>query len=262
MGHPPRCRRHPRPQPGWTTGASASWSPKRTSEPPTEPTLRDLQRGAHRRLRDGLRHPQPDLDLPVHRRDPAGRDLPRETGAARRRRRPHPPAGRRPGPPDGRAGCGQPRMEAGPGGQRNVARRPSRYLSRGAPPGRPPRVLSNTLAAGRPSPRGRPHEGVARRDVRAPRDGRTAQAIRRHAVRPRHRVRPRRGTPAARTSHARSRPRDTSDGPVRVFGAAPRRPAGAARPRFTRAASTSPRGRTGFARSRLARVRGSVGAAR
>ena len=45
------------------------------------------QRGAHRRLRDRLRDPQSHLDLPVHRHDPAGRGLPRRTGAAGRRRR-------------------------------------------------------------------------------------------------------------------------------------------------------------------------------
>ena len=45
------------------------------------------QRGAHRRLRDRLRDPQSHLDLQVHRHDPAGRGLPRGTGAAGRRRR-------------------------------------------------------------------------------------------------------------------------------------------------------------------------------
>ena len=45
------------------------------------------QRGAHRRLRDRLRDPQSHLDLQVHRHDPAGRVLPRGTGAAGRRRR-------------------------------------------------------------------------------------------------------------------------------------------------------------------------------
>ena len=34
-------------------------------------------RGAHRRLRDRLRDPQPHLDHPVHRHDPAGRGVPR-----------------------------------------------------------------------------------------------------------------------------------------------------------------------------------------
>ena len=45
------------------------------------------QRGAHRRLRDRLRDPQSHLDLQVHRYDPAGRGLPRQTGPAGRRRR-------------------------------------------------------------------------------------------------------------------------------------------------------------------------------
>ncbi len=46
------------------------------------------QPGARRRLRDGLRSPQPHLDLPVHRRDPAGGGLPPGSGPAGRRRRP------------------------------------------------------------------------------------------------------------------------------------------------------------------------------
>ena len=52
-----------------------------------EPTLRDLSDGAHRRLRDRLRRPQPDLDLALHRHDAAGGDLPRGARAAGRRRR-------------------------------------------------------------------------------------------------------------------------------------------------------------------------------
>ena len=42
------------------------------------------QRGAHRRLRDRLRDPQPNLDLQVHRYDAAGRRLPRPTRPAGR----------------------------------------------------------------------------------------------------------------------------------------------------------------------------------
>ena len=59
-----------------------------------EPTLGDLQRGADRRLRDRLRGPQPDLDLAVHRHDPAGGALPRGTRAAGRRRGPRALPGR------------------------------------------------------------------------------------------------------------------------------------------------------------------------
>ncbi len=45
------------------------------------------QRGGHLRLRDRLRDAQPHLDLQVHRHDPSGRGLPRETCPAGRRRR-------------------------------------------------------------------------------------------------------------------------------------------------------------------------------
>ena len=67
-------------------------------------------RSTHRRLRDGLWHPQPDLDLPVHRRDPTGRGLPR-SGSCSPATPPTSTRRMRPGPPDRRAGCGEPRME-------------------------------------------------------------------------------------------------------------------------------------------------------
>ena len=79
------------------------------------------QRGAHRRIRDRLRDPQPHLDLQVHRHDSAGRGLPPGTGAAGRRRRTRASPGRRTGPPDRRAGCGEPGMEARPGRHRDIA---------------------------------------------------------------------------------------------------------------------------------------------
>ena len=53
-----------------------------------EPTLQDVREALVARRRDGLRGPQPDLDLPLHRHDPAGRVLPRRPGADRGRRRP------------------------------------------------------------------------------------------------------------------------------------------------------------------------------
>ena len=89
----------------------------------TEPTLQDLSAGAHRRMRDRLRRPQSDLDLEVHRYDPAGRDLPRPTGPAGRRRRPRAFPDRWTGPQHRCAGCGESRMEAGPGGQGHVTRK-------------------------------------------------------------------------------------------------------------------------------------------
>ena len=74
-------------------------------------------RGARRRLRDGLRGAQPDLDLPVHRHVAAGGLLPRRPCAAGRRRRPRASPAGRPGPQHRRAGRREPGMEAGPGGR-------------------------------------------------------------------------------------------------------------------------------------------------
>ena len=80
-------------------------------------------RGAHRRRRDRLRRAQPDLHLPLHRHDPAGGVLPQGTGAARGRRRARASPARRAGPQHRCAGRREPRMEAGPGGQRDITRR-------------------------------------------------------------------------------------------------------------------------------------------
>ena len=122
------------------------------------------QRGAHRRIRDRLRDPQSHLDLQVHRYDPAGRGLPRRTGAAGRRRRTRAFPGRWTGPQDRRAGCGESGMEAGPGGQPDIAGKPPGYLPRRAPPGRCPRAAQHD-GAGRASPPRRTHEGPARHHV-------------------------------------------------------------------------------------------------
>ena len=62
-----------------------------------EPTLRRAPRGAHRRLRHGLRRAQRDVDLAVHRHGPAGGVLPRAARAPRRRRRARALARRRQG---------------------------------------------------------------------------------------------------------------------------------------------------------------------
>ena len=100
------------------------------------------QRGADGRLRHRLRRAQPDLDLEVHRRHPAGSGLPRPPGAAGRRRRAHPlPRGRAGDRPRG-AGCGQPRVEARPGGQGHLAGEPPGHLPRRAAPGRGPRTAA------------------------------------------------------------------------------------------------------------------------
>ena len=79
-------------------------------------------RGPHRRVRDRLRDPRRHLAHPVHRHDPAGRGLPQGTGPAGRRRRPRAFPGRWSGPQHRRAGCGEPGLEAGPGGARGSRR--------------------------------------------------------------------------------------------------------------------------------------------
>ena len=103
-------------------------------------------RGAHRDLRDGLRGAQPDLDLPVHRHEPPGGGLPRGSGAARRRRCPRASPDGRPRPRHGRAGCGEPGMEAGPGGRRDLTRDPAGHLSRRTTSGRRPGAAQHQCA--------------------------------------------------------------------------------------------------------------------
>ena len=104
-------------QPGGTVGVMLTEPEVGTSEP----TLRRSSRGPHRRVRDRLRGPQPHLDHQVHRRDPAGRGLPRGTGPAGRRRRPRAFPGRRTGPQHRCAGRGESGLEAGAGGQGDLA---------------------------------------------------------------------------------------------------------------------------------------------
>ena len=69
-------------------------------------------------------------------------------------------AGRRTGPSDRRAGCGEFGMEAGTGGQGDVAGKPPRYLSRRTPSGRCPCAAQHNGLC-RTSPRRRTHEGTA-----------------------------------------------------------------------------------------------------
>ena len=109
----------------------------------SEPTLRDLSEGAHRRVRDRLRDPQSHLDLQVHRHDSAGRGLPQGTGPAGRRRRARAFPGRWTGPQHRCAGCGESGMEAGPGGQPDIAGKPPGHLPCRAPPGRCPRAAQH-----------------------------------------------------------------------------------------------------------------------
>jgi 2-polyprenyl-6-methoxyphenol hydroxylase-like FAD-dependent oxidoreductase len=58
------------------------------------------------------------------------------------------------------AGCSESGMEAGSGGQRDIAGKPPGYLSCRAPPGRCPRVAQHD-GVDRASSPGRPHEGTA-----------------------------------------------------------------------------------------------------
>ena len=178
MGHPPGRPRHPCPRQGGVrdprrrdrlrgqrAGTGHGDRRARRTRDRTHPAR--SQRGAHRRLRDRLRDPQSHLDLQVHRHDPAGRGLPRQTGPAGRRRRTRAFPGRCTGPPDRRAGCGESGMEAGPGGQPDIAGKPPGYLPRRASPGRCPRAAHHDGARRAPPP-GRTHGGPARHHCRAP----------------------------------------------------------------------------------------------
>src|SRR6266516_5587718 len=106
-------------------------------------------------------------------------------------------------------------MEAGPGGQRHVPREPPGYLPCRAAPGRCPPAAHDDGVRRAPPPRST-HGGLARHHCRAAHGGRVARTFRRDDVRSGHSLRPRRGTPAARTPHARSRP-GRPNGPLRVF---------------------------------------------
>ena len=72
----------------------------------------------------------------------------------------HLPIGRT-GPQHRCAGCGEFGMEAGPGGQADVAGKPSGYLSRRASPGRCPRPAQYDGASRAAASSGRPHEASA-----------------------------------------------------------------------------------------------------
>ena len=92
------------------------------------------------------------------------------------------------------------------------------------------RVLRTTMAQVALAPPRRPHQGPERHHCRTPQHGRAAQTIRRDDVRSGHPLRPRRGTPAARTPHARSRPRHRRRLAAGLHPAA-RCPAGPTQPR-------------------------------
>ena len=95
-----------------------------------EPTLEDLTRVARRHVRDRLWSAQPELDLPFHRHDPASGLVSRRARASRRRRRPRALPARRPRPQRRRAGRREPGLEARPGGEGGLTRRPARHVPR------------------------------------------------------------------------------------------------------------------------------------
>lgn len=96
--------------------------------------------------------------------------------------------------PDRCAGCGEPGMEAGPGGQADAAGNPVGNITCRAPPGRGPRAAQHD-GSGSAAPRGCSLAGTMRDPGRAPRHGRAAQTIRRDAFRSGHPLRPGRGHP-------------------------------------------------------------------
>ena len=128
------------------------------------------QRGAHRHLRHRLRDPQSHLDLEVHRHDSAGRDVSREARPARWRRRAHTSPDGWTGPQHRCAGRGESRMEAGAGGEADVAGQPARYVPRRASSRRRARAEEHD-GAGRASPPRRPYQGAERYRFRVAQDG-------------------------------------------------------------------------------------------
>ena len=140
----------------------------------SEPTLRDLSEGliAVYGTDYGIHSPTWITRFTdMTRQAAAYRD---RTGPAGRRRGARAFPGRWTGPQHRCAGCGESGMEAGPGGQRDIAGEPPRYLPRRAPPGRCPRAAQHD-GAGRAHARRRSHRGVARHRVRAAEHGRAAQ---------------------------------------------------------------------------------------
>jgi 2-polyprenyl-6-methoxyphenol hydroxylase-like FAD-dependent oxidoreductase len=149
--------------PGWDPTTSALLAQVEMTEEP-RPGIHRTPSGTHAlgkveyEIKDGevvygLRNPQSDLDHPVHRHDPAGRDLSLGTGLAGRRRGACAFPGRRTGPQHGCAGRGESWMEAGAGGQGDISGEPPRYLPRRAPPGGCPRPARHDGASRAHAPR-------------------------------------------------------------------------------------------------------------
>ena len=127
-----------------------------------EPTLGDISEGLHCTKACGT-------DYGIHSPIWISRftDMTRQAAAYRDRRvlvdgdAAHVHSRRCAGPPDRRAGCGEPGMEAGPGGKPDIAGEPPGQLPRRAPPGRRPCAAHND-GARRAAPHGRTHESLAR----------------------------------------------------------------------------------------------------
>jgi 3-(3-hydroxy-phenyl)propionate hydroxylase len=119
---------------GWDPSVSSLVAEVELSEEP-EPGIRRDDKGTSGmgRLEDGKRV--------------------RVVGAAGRRRGARPCPGGRAGSQHRPAGCGEPGLEAGPGGQENLAREPAGYLPGRAAPGRGPRLAQHHGAAGAAQPR-------------------------------------------------------------------------------------------------------------
>ena len=105
------------------------------AEHAAEPTLNDL-RAALTAIYGTDYGAQPDPDLALRRHDPPGSVLPEGPCAAGRGRRACTSATGRTGAERWGAGCGEPRLETGPGGQGNITRKPARHVSRRAASGR------------------------------------------------------------------------------------------------------------------------------
>ena len=98
LGYPPRRQGHSGNRPPGGLEAVRGRRKRDVRGPNRRADSARSQPGAGRRVGNGLRRAQPDVDLPVHGHDPAGGLLSRRTRLARRRRRARALPGRRPGP--------------------------------------------------------------------------------------------------------------------------------------------------------------------
>ena len=180
------------------------------------------------------------LDLPLHRRHPAGGGLPRRARAARRRRRARALAGRRTGPQHRRAGRREPRLEARPGGSGSAP--PTCWTPTTPSATRLPPACCYTMAQAPSSAATSAPTPCATRSPSCSTSTTHASAWP-GCLRPRHPLRPRRHPPAGRT---RMPDLDlaTDEWPCARVHAAARRASGAPQPRRTGRFRTSLRGPT------------------